>query len=182
MWLGKYPFCLSNLREGEVLELEKEGLAMCPNCKARVQVNWMGVGKIRLEYAIEKGDFYFSETLFTDVCEKLKTKENFILIIGEENLDISDSYMNKLNEEPYLGKIFITPSYKIGFLCSYNEETSRSFGIINLKEESIILLAVAVKGFENKRISLALNSDRPKYASFFRTNYDHVMTKYTFEF
>lgn len=186
VWLGKCPFCLWDVREGEAQELRDKGLAVCPNCESKIQVNWMGIGKSHQKFIFESKEPVYTEVLFNEVCEKLKSPNYFIFSIGFEDLDETENYSNILIENPDIIKRFYTPLHNMAFLCRADAKTLNILGFRNLAETSVIMLAVSVTppavGKEDGRIfSYAKNKDRETLALLFRSNYEEILTKHTFE-
>jgi hypothetical protein len=187
VWLGKCPFCLWDVKEGQVQELEGEGLAICSKCKSKIEVNWMGIGKYQFQADdIEDVIPCYKELLFDDVCDLLKLREYFIFTIGFEDIDEFDNFTNLLIENPDIVKRFRTPSAKTAFLCQADTKTQGFFGFRNLDHLSVILLAVAATppavGKEDGRLlSYVKDKDREDYARRFRLYYDEILSNHTFD-
>jgi hypothetical protein len=186
VWLGKCPICLWDLERGEIQELDLKGLTICPHCKSRVEVNWMGIGKRILEFIGKKGKPLFLEILFGEVCEKLKMEDFFIVMFGSTDPDCADNYMSIILEHPEIVKRFFTPSHNLGFFCRSDEETQKLFGFRNLHNQSIILLSIAVRQLSStdedcRLFTLVENHNRQKYARFFKEHYDEVMKNCSFK-
>jgi hypothetical protein len=185
VWLGKCPFCLWSVKEGQVQEPRDKGLAVCPNCESKIQVNWVGIGKNHLDFTSGDVELIYKEVLFDEVCEKLKSPDYFIFTVGFEDLDETDNYTNILIENPDIVKAFLTPSHNLAFLCQANAKTQNIFGFRNLADTSVMLLAVSVTppavGKEDGRVfSYVKNKDREALAQLFRSNYEEILDKHTF--